>query len=396
MQAALLFKKISKPALILSFAVLAISIVALTAHMLLPQKQAGVSLACEELAQDDQLQCFADEIILLAQNIGITPAIRRASEVLSSSPGLQNECHAIMHSIGEEAYVLYKNGAPLDVTPSITMCTYGFYHGFINSAVLEEGSFEPAQAFCAYVNAELSSQGIESEAECYHGFGHAVVDDHVSTEFLTAKEVAEQALLLCGDLSSEDLHYINCASGVYNAISNVFMDRSFPWPEIDADNPMSYCESQPAELEGTCYGYFARVLFLEHESALAPSLAAVTEAVAKEHQTGVIENLALMLTLTNPDKSIFKEAIEDCRLLSAPLSGNCIAGLAVGIAQSAETSRLYESASLVCKDVRLTHDEKVQCFNSLLLNLKPLISRDEFKTICSQEESGEKSPWCEV
>jgi hypothetical protein len=338
--------------------------------------------ACETLPQKAQVQCFVDEIMEMARDIGITPAIDKARERLLSFPSLQNECHGIMHSIGEEAYELYKQGVPLDIDASIIMCTYGFYHGFINAAVLEEGSFKPAQAFCAYINEELSKQGIDAHSECYHGFGHAVVDDHVSTKYKTATEVADQALELCRTLAPSFTDFINCGSGVYNAIANIFLLKTFTWPEIENDDPLLFCAAQSEELKVTCYGYFARVLLDSRDGDLRKSLAAVEYLVAPEYKLGVIENVALLATLYKSDKADFEGFIQDCLTISAEIRGKCIGGLAVGIAQSAQTGLLFESASAVCEYNALAENEKADCYDSLLINIRPLISRDEHVRIC--------------
>jgi hypothetical protein len=361
-----------------------------------PEAALSKDSRCDELLQDAQLQCFVEEIMVLAQDIGITPAIDKARERLLSSPALQNECHGIMHSIGEEAYKLYKQGVPLDIDASIIMCTYGFYHGFINAAVLEEGSFEPAQAFCAYINEELSKQGIDAHSECYHGFGHAVVDDHVSTQYKTATEVTSQALELCRTLAPSSLDFINCGSGVYNAIANIFLLRSFSWPEIENDDPLLFCGNQPEELRVTCYGYFARVLFASLGSDLGDSLASIEKIVASQYQLGLIENVALIATLNKSDKKDFESFIEDCHALSSSLSGKCIGGLSVGIAQSAETGSLFESASAVCTNRSLSEQEKADCFDSLLINIKPLISRDELSSICKSLPSSSSFSSCRL
>lgn len=339
---------------------------------------------CDELEKGAQTQCFVEDILAQAKNIGITPAIEKAKEYLAVSPSLQNECHGIMHSLGEEGYKLYKEGVALDINESIIMCTYGFYHGFINAAVLEEGSFAPAQAFCTYINAELSKQGIEAQSECYHGFGHAVVDDHVSTQFQNGQEVVKQALELCMTLSPGFEEYVNCGSGVYNAVANIFLDNSFTWPEIENEDPLVFCGSQPEDLMVTCYGYFARVLFGSKEGNLQEALASIKTLVEPEYQVGIIENVALMATLTNPDKSDFESYIASCKTLDVSVQGKCIGGLASGIGQSAQTDHLFETASAVCTSVSVDQSEKMQCYESLLMNIRTLITKKELDAICNE------------
>jgi hypothetical protein len=332
--------------------------------------------------QSQQTKCVVDEVIYTARTVGIAPAIEKVSSLLKEYPALQNDCHAVMHRIGEETYQLYTDGVPFDVTPAITMCTYGFYHGFINSAVQKEGNFNKARDFCTYINTELSKQGIEASSECYHGFGHAVVDDHISTQFSDAHNVIQNAISLCKDLTATEDQYINCASGVYNAVANIFLERKFPWPEIDDKNSFSLCTSQPEVLQKTCYAFFARVALQSNNNDLGATINALSTMVSAERRDGIIENASNIFMLNRQDKKMFQDGIDICQTLNSEESRYCISGLAVGILQSAAPSTEFESALAVCTSTSLVEGNRIPCFRRLQYSSSLLFSKNDMKKDC--------------
>lgn len=337
---------------------------------------------CTAQSEAQQLQCLVEVVIESARMEGIGPAVGKVSALLQQYPALQNECHAIMHRVGEEAYSLYATGVPLEVDTSITMCTYGFYHGFITAAVTIEGSFAQAQAFCASVNAQLAQKGFNTELECYHGFGHAVVDDHVAAQFSNAHAVASNALSLCDELAENTIRYQNCAGGVYNAIANIFVDGTFAWPEIAAQDG-TFCEDQPSLLQETCYGYFARVILASHAGDFPQSLLSMGREVADTYKSGVIENLALMYMVSAEKKTAFTDAVVACKEIVPAHAPFCIAGLAVGVMQSAKTGEEFSGASAVCTFASLTEKERSVCFARVLENGRMLVSHDTFMQWCA-------------
>ena len=98
--------------------------------------------SCKSLGSDKQNACFLEEIVNIAQSSGLQRATNRLKELTSRYPAFQNDCHGVMHVLGEESYGLYVENVSLNITSSITYCTYGFYHGFITEAVNQEGSFD--------------------------------------------------------------------------------------------------------------------------------------------------------------------------------------------------------------------------------------------------------------
>lgn len=381
---------------VLALCACSVLLVAASAY-LSPKKEQGTLdvLACEALESRQQIPCVVDAVVEAAKTVGIEEASGMVAEAIKELPSLENECHGIMHVLGEEAYILYKDGVSLDITERSTMCTYGFYHGFITATVLTEGSFDRAQEFCAYVNEELSSQGLDSQSECYHGFGHAVVDDHVSTQLLTATEVVDIALGLCSDLSSEDEQFRNCAGGVFNAVANIFTDHTYPWPEIaEANGEVVLCNAQAAALQETCFGYFARAILADHRNELQQALYASQELVPEEHRVGLVENMAAIFMVGEPNKAAMETHIATCRTLMPELRTACIAGLAVGVVQSVDPERFDTALSTVCAYEILDEEEKRACYSRVLANIAHLIPKDAFTAYCSGIPEGLRDREC--
>ena len=282
-----------------------------------PREQSAVTtiVNCEDLTYDRQVSCWLKNSISYLDNDGVAMAVQYIGDMVQSRPG---ECHALMHAIGEHAYHLYIKDRLFGINETVTYRTYGFYHGFITEAVLHDGNFVVAREFCSFVNeALLKSDFIDSSVECYHGFGHAVVDDHVTTPLLTAHDVADTGLRFCTELYDTFLQYINCVSGVYNGVANIYLDRSYPWPELEEDDPLRICANQPNEVQPTCYGYFARVVFQYADYDLHKALQIAQKVSPETNQYNLISNLSASLTAQTDLEIDLDEALIACRSLSA-------------------------------------------------------------------------------
>ena len=369
---------------LLSLCICSVALMLVSEHLTQEEERTVDVLECEALENRQQIPCVVDAVVEAAKTVGIEQASAMVAEAIKELPALENECHGIMHVLGEEAYILYKDGVSLDITERSTMCTYGFYHGFITATVLTEGSFDRAQEFCAYVNEELSSQGLDSQSECYHGFGHAVVDDHVSTQVLTATEVVDTALGLCSDLSREDAQFRNCAGGVFNAVANIFTDHTYPWPEIQEENgEVALCNAQEPALQATCFGYFARAILADHRNDLEAALHVAYRLVPETYTAGLRENMAAIFMVGEPNKAAMETHIVTCRELPREVQTSCIAGLAVGVIQSVDPERFDTALSTVCAYDTLNEEERHMCYSRVLTNISHLVSNDALQAYCS-------------
>lgn len=368
----------------IAIAIVGVTIVLMAlSHEGISEKKAISTDDCKTLGNDKRSACFLESIVDILHVSGVTAATDELATLTSEYPTFQADCHAVMHYLGEEAYSLYIDEVPLDISPNITYCTYGFYHGFITEAVNQEGDFSIAREFCSYVNGKLSEAGMESEDECYHGFGHAAIDDHISTPFLTATEITEQGLSLCDELSDTFSQYQDCASGIFNGIANIYMDGSYDWPEISNQDTFALCRGQNNDIKDTCFGYFARVLVTKNSNNLDDALQETMLTKSDVEIGGVIENVASFFMLTKPDKSDFVKEVGICKTLYSPYNLSCIHGLAVGIVQSVSPGSEYNIAKNLCELDTLSNVERERCYQATLQHVKPLVSATEFRSICS-------------
>ena len=298
---------------------------------------------CANRTAERQADCWLEKAISYLEIKGVAAAVQHISDAVQTEAAMAGECHALMHAIGEHSYHLYTKDLLFGINQTVTYCTYGFYHGFITESVVSDGDFAVAREFCSFINEALSKIGFtDSDAECYHGFGHAVVDDHITAPFITAHEVADVGLKLCTDLSDTLLQYRNCAGGVYNGVANLYLDGIYPWPELEEDDPLRICTSQPKEIQSTCYAYFARVVLQYAEYDFDRALQAAEKIPPGDNQHDLVSNLSVSLAPRISSPTAFNQALATCRNLdTSKLHQQCVWGLAVGLVQFASPGQEY-------------------------------------------------------
>lgn len=185
---------------------------------------------------DPSALAYSDEeierITNLASEEGIAAAYEDMKKVWGTRPV---EAHDLTHLIGYLAYQELEAGG-FEICDS--EFAFGCYHGLLEEMIRQQGEqgIELARQSCN----KLSPGG--RAASCLHGIGHGVMS-------WTGGEILE-ALDICNIFSPNEARY--CFDGAYMEFYTGAMFDRVSTINFSADDPWSFCNSQPEFARGEC------------------------------------------------------------------------------------------------------------------------------------------------
>lgn len=342
--------------------------------------QVQLLLSCNSSAESSSRIICEEKII---QNIlntqGVGPALDAVAKVSESDSNFINSCHGFAHQIGQSAYKLFKNKANFTISPAITYCNYGFYHGFMEALIQDSDDYQKARDFCDYIDNQLLKDGLNLAGECYHGIGHGTVDQHDPKQWTNPALATQQSIQLCQKLAINESHLVDCASGVFNGIANFYTAGQYGL-RINAQDPFWLCSQQEGTVKKPCYAFMARTLFSLTGSDLSKSIDLAVKTAPPNYLGTVISNLTVLRP--NPDTASWQEIVNICRSVTQTAIKECLRGYAIGLLQSGQPGKEYQTPINFCKSELLTSEEKQMCFENILTQLKNYYTKDKLEPIC--------------
>lgn len=213
-------------------------------------------LCCFQKGMDPQ-HCLDDRIPSLMEGKTTKEAIDLLEAETKAVPELEQECHAVVHSIGRHAFLTAWNfGTAFHSCDH--RCQAGCYHGvlervFFSQEDLDRGinhlSFEDLEGkipeLCSRENFSDPSLGLL--IQCAHGLGHAIL--------YTLDYELDDALRGCDLLPSETMR-ASCLLGVF--MENVVGDRELR--DLKADEPLYPCTRVAEPYKRACYKQQTKVM----------------------------------------------------------------------------------------------------------------------------------------
>lgn len=202
--------------------------------------------------------CWEGEFATIVEQSGIDKAFEALAVLHSEDPVFREVCHDVTHYIGEIAYNAYQKDSETIVRPETSYCAYGFYHGFIETAIANEGSaaYEAARNYCKELrsNPSLSSDQAKYLAQyaCQHGVGHAAFDSIPSKYWGDAMNMAQQGVQICEDVFPEGRPLANCVSGVFNSLA-IALNAKYYDIEHNESDPTYVCKQQKEIHKPLCF-----------------------------------------------------------------------------------------------------------------------------------------------
>jgi plastocyanin len=331
---------------------------------------------------DARSMCFAEQLRTSYENGGIEAGLQTFADLFNKEFSFAEDCHTYTHILGQLAYADYSAGKDFDVTNQVAYCSYGFFHGFMEALVFETGDYRKSREFCDYIEERLEGE-IDSVGPCIHGIGHGLTDGSDPRAHGDARKLIAPALAICKDVTRTDYEDKICATGVYNALGELFLkDQSTGI--LDPNDVYAICrEETEHHIKEACYEDLKIVPYDLADSKFKESLAYITsiqdELIYKQQ---ALENLALFHVYTVIENE-YKYSIEACRSIDAELLSACIRGLAAGFINSGPPDKEYVRAFDFCASPLLTHEEKRHCYDRALQASYSRYAPEVFVKICT-------------
>lgn len=290
-------------------------------------------------------------------------------------------CHDFVHLIGKKAYDLFSQKIDFKISAKTSYCSYGFYHGFMESLVGQNQDIGMARDFCAYIDNQLSKKTANAKLACYHGVGHGWTNVHDENLWGDERAMVYPALAMCERVTSDPHELQICATGVFDSISAAYYNEAYGL-RINKADPFWLCKEQKEKYKTPCYMDMAPAITWLGGYKLDKSLAYVSTVEAKyknlETDTLAEGNVKFLLR----DKVPPLEAVKICRNLTNDLYISCISGLSGGFLQFGPPGKEYELGISFCNSDFLSKGEKDICFERIMRDLKVGISSTQYQSIC--------------
>ena len=333
--------------------------------------------------------CFSRFAEHTVKTKGIDAAMEALAEASRSDRNFSGACHSIAHEIGQQAYQMFAARKDIDITPRITHCTYGFYHGFMEAAAQLEGDYKTISYFCDVIDKKLRATGLDTSAECYHGIGHGAVEDHNIKDKGNAEALAQNAIALCKKAVQTSEQMVNCASGVFNGIANAYVSGEYGFSP-DKNNPAKICRTQSFDVKKTCYAFMARVYLALSGGNFHDAINFAQKTTESEFMDSIISNAAVIYAgrYLNDDLT---PVVSSCRSLTYASRAPCIKGMVIGLVQSSAPEKEFDSGNRLCEFSLLSHEENGVCVREMFAALKMIYPREKFMDMCNRRNTSEQA-----
>lgn len=219
----------------------------------------GATQACLTQSELENLtmqnHCWEEEFKNQFKAEGLSAVIDTFEQYQENSPVFQRNCHDVMHIIGDIAYDDYKRTGLPPEDGRTSLCGYGFYHGFIERILAEDGGYNRSAYVCEQVAnlQSFASQTLADDAEyaCQHGVGHAVLDSQENANNTSAEDLTANSIAVCESIFTTSKAQYQCVTGVFNALAIAYTKNYYGF--TFGDEPFHICEIQPAIYKDACY-----------------------------------------------------------------------------------------------------------------------------------------------
>jgi hypothetical protein len=340
--------------------------------------------ACQNSSYDVKRQCWEDSINEVAQLQGIKPSLNLLVAYSEKDPDFIRECHIMLHTIGKNSYLLYSQGKDFTIDSKVTYCTYGYYHGVMETILQKTNNdYSKARDFCSYINDQLKKEGVDLSSECYHGIGHGGVNDHDKKYWGDAHGLVNYAVDLCQKVSDTEERLEQCATGIFNGVGNFYFDGD-QGLTINVKDPLWVCKEQNGVVKRACYALMSRVYLKITDKNLPKAISIAKQTVEPEYYILVVRNISNLYANIKSHTTTSTEIISQCSLVDKNLRESCLIGTSSGLLQIARPGTEMETLKGACENSLLSADEALMCYEENLPIIKKQYNKENFQTLCKQ------------
>ncbi len=220
-------------------------------------------------------------------------------------PGLDIDCHAGIHRVGDMMYYSIYSADQLDVSPDdfppeALMCNLGFYHGVFEHLFQDYLDPKLISNVCHRFSSTSDRQTGVIRHTCFHAAGHGLL--RAQSEKISRKDWGNPTAFVtapiaqCNSLpNSTEKERFNCVTGVESIFIQTSMLKEYGLSDPDNGNGFTICNQLDSTLHPTCY--FVRSLMMSQMSnSYLPVLrncSSASEPLFRECLRGAIAGLTV-------------------------------------------------------------------------------------------------------
>ena len=354
----------------------------------------GVGRSSDECKYDDELRCFDEEIRSAIENGGIDAAFALFKELFESRKAPAS-CHWTAHLIGEETYRQFRAGKDFTPTAATKYCTWGFFHGFMETLLRDDPDPDKALEFCQFVGRKL---GGEAQDNCYHGIGHGFTEDPPPQEaWGNPEKLIERSLGVCENLFGHTQNkWEICSTGAYSVLVSFMAEQSYGF-SLDREDPFSFCREQPERYQRyywACYGEIAPRL----DSITGWDVSKITNYTEdiedRETVQFVVRVASAAMMQRDVEKDDLSNYIRGCQRMPEYLRRVCVDGVVWGLLYHGQPEKEYIKALEFCGSGVFSDSERGLCYEDVFSRLKRKYSPSKMEGVC-EEVNEEHRARCE-
>ncbi len=309
----------------------------------------------------NKLRCWEKDITALLDKGDVEGAFDYMAQQEEEPYFLQN-CHALVHLIGESAYTLFSSGEQFEISQKTTYCGYGFYHGFMETLLTTTGDLQEALDFCAYVNDALGQAKEDARDACYHGIGHGAVDGGDPRTWGDAYAVIQPALQLCDRITVNTLEEVQCGSGVFDGLVTAYSEQSFGFSEIPEDFYTLCAEVENPHYKEGCYRQMNPLAAYFGEGDIQKTFDLVKNISEPAYRGAAMSTVIATFARNRMDKADYDTIINACHTLEKDLRKSCITGFVTRLMGYGTPETGYLLGIDFCRSDLLQGEERTMCF----------------------------------
>lgn len=341
--------------------------------------------ACDALREGAaKIQCWDKLIRSSTKRYGIDNSLELLALLYAHDGQFAQSCHAMTHTIGQAAYAQFAVKGAIPLSDKTAYCSFGFFHGFMETLIAKKGTITQAQHFCDSIDRSLGKTIPNAKLGCYHGIGHGATDVHNPAYYGNERALIVPALAICETFARTQEQLKICATGVFDSISIAYYNAGTNGLVINPEDPLWLCREQPEKYKESCYLDMMPAILWYGQYDLAKAL----PIVITHAEDAYVELAARSLAQASVRFVVSKApgvsgSVVICR--TAPkVAIACIGGLAEGVMQFGKPGEEYKAALSFCSDAVMTSQERDVCMKSVLSYVTNRYAKSEVNAICTQ------------
>jgi plastocyanin len=337
---------------------------------------------CEGKKEINERQSCWDQVFRgIVEDTGVDAAFSSFDALYEKDADFRVHCHRQAHILGLEAYEQYSVGKRFTLTPSTSLCGYGFYHGFMQEFVSHKRNHAQARNFCEEVHNTVDVNEAESILNmCYHGIGHGLVYEQATEHWGDLQTIIDNSLKDCESIVPEDYMH-DCIYGAYGGVESFFFGLHGYRLSVEKDDPFKVCREQQSRFRPYCHNAMVPAIY----GALGfERTAHFIEKIDDDASAQIaVEHLGLLFNKfgVKTGEQDLTQYISLCKSLQPRLQRFCVAGFATYYIQARNIDSVHDSAR-VCNHLLLTTEEADFCWERTVKRVEELFNAPDTESVC--------------